>query len=61
MSIRQTTDPQDADWLLLRSEFIPEIDAAEQGAFVPMVRTSQAALEMHPEAEVEPELDLRQS
>jgi len=39
----------------------PPLPAAEQGAFVPMVRTSQAALEMHPEAEVEPELDLRQS
>jgi MFS family permease len=29
-----------------------------QGAFVPMVRTSQAALELDPRAEVEPELDL---
>jgi len=30
----------------------PPLPVAEQGAFVPMVRTSQAALEMHPEAEV---------
>ena len=39
----------------------PAVPAAEQGEFVPMVRTSQAALEMHPDAEVEPELDLQQS
>lgn len=37
----------------------PPLPAAEQGEFVPMVRTSQAALEMHPKTEVEPELDLR--
>ncbi len=30
-----------------------------QGAFVPMVRTSQVALEMDPRAEVEPELKLK--
>jgi MFS family permease len=30
----------------------------EQGAFVPLVRTSPVALEMHPEAEMAPELDL---
>jgi MFS family permease len=39
----------------------PPVPAEEQGEFVPMVRTSQAALEMHPGAKVEPELDLRQS
>ena len=33
----------------------------DKGEFVPMVRTSQAALEMHPGTELEPELDLRQS
>ena len=38
----------------------PPLPAAEQGEFVPMVRTSQAALEMHPGTEAEPELDLRQ-
>jgi MFS family permease len=38
----------------------PPLPAAEQGEFVPMVRTSQAALEMHPGTEVEPEPDLRQ-
>ncbi len=38
----------------------PPLPAEEQGEFVPMVRTSQAALEMHPGTEVEPELDLRQ-
>ena len=37
------------------------LPAAEQGEFVPMVRTSQAALEMQPEAEVEPALGLRQT
>jgi MFS family permease len=37
----------------------PPVPAEEQGEFVPMVRTSQVALEMHPEAEVEPELDLQ--
>jgi MFS family permease len=31
---------------------------ADQGAFVPLVRTTPVALEMHPEAELEPELDL---
>jgi len=36
------------------------VPSADQGEFVPMVRTSQAALEMHPDTEVEPELDLRQ-
>jgi MFS family permease len=35
------------------------VPAAEQGAFVPMVRTSQAVLEMYPEADLEPELDLQ--
>ena len=39
----------------------PPVPAEEQGEFVPMVRTSQAALEMHPGAGVEPELDLQQS
>ncbi len=34
------------------------VPAEEQGEFVPMVRTSQAALEMHPDADVEPELEL---
>ena len=38
----------------------PPLPDAEKGEFVPMVRTSQAALEMHPGTEVEPELDLRQ-
>ena len=38
----------------------PPLPADEKGEFVPMVRTSQAALEMHPGTEVEPELDLRQ-
>lgn len=36
------------------SESVPP---EEQSEFVPMVRTSQAALEMDPRAEVEPELD----
>jgi len=36
----------------------PPVPTEEQGEFVPMVRTSQAALEMHPDAELEPELDL---
>jgi hypothetical protein len=31
---------------------------AEQTEFVPMVRTSPVALEMHPDADVAPELDL---
>jgi len=39
----------------------PPVPTADKGEFVPMVRTSQAALEMLPEAEVKPELDLRQS
>ena len=39
----------------------PPVPTEEQGDFVPMVRTSQAALEMHPDAAVEPELDLQQS
>lgn len=35
------------------------IPAEAQGEFVPMVRTSQAALEMYPEADLEPELNLK--
>lgn len=35
------------------------LPAEGQGELVPTVRTSQAALEMHPEADVEPELDLK--
>jgi MFS family permease len=38
----------------------PPVPAEEQGEFVPMVRTSQAALEMYPGTEAEPELDLHQ-
>ena len=38
----------------------PPLPDAEKGEFVPMVRTSQAALEMHPGTDVEPELDLRE-
>ena len=37
------------------------VPTEEQSEFVPMVRTSQAALEMHPGTELEPELDLRSS
>jgi MFS family permease len=37
----------------------PPVPIEAQGEFVAMVRTSQAALEMHPGAEAEPELDLR--
>jgi MFS family permease len=37
----------------------PPVPTAEKGEFVPMVRTSQAALEMHPDTEMDPELDLR--
>ncbi len=32
----------------------------EQAEFVPMARTSPVVMEMHPQAELEPELDLRQ-
>ena len=32
--IRRTTDTDDADWLTLRSEFIPEVDPAEQREFL---------------------------
>jgi MFS family permease len=35
------------------------VPAGARGAFVPMVRTSQVALEMDPRAEVEPELKLK--
>jgi hypothetical protein len=35
------------------------VPAEAQGAFVPMVRTSQVALEMDPRAEVEPEPKLK--
>jgi len=39
----------------------PPVPAEEQGEFVPLVRTTQAAMEMHPEAaSPEPELDLQQ-
>jgi hypothetical protein len=34
------------------------VPTEEQGALVPLVRTSQAALELHPECHPEPELDL---
>jgi hypothetical protein len=30
----------------------------EQAEFVPLARTSPVAMEMHPQAEIEPELDL---
>ena len=33
----------------------------EQTEFVPMVRTSPVAMEMHPDVDMEPELDLRES
>ena len=39
----------------------PPVPTEDKGEFVPMVRTSQAALEMHPSAEQGPELDMRQS
>lgn len=39
----------------------PPVPAREKGEFVPMVRTSQTALEMHPSAEVNPNSDIRQS
>lgn len=42
-------------YLMLRR---PMAEAQHKGEFVPMVRTSQAALEMLPEAELAPELDL---
>jgi aminoglycoside 6'-N-acetyltransferase I len=43
VSIRQTTDPEDADWLVLRSEFIPEAGPEEQKAFLrDFVRDSAA-------------------
>lgn len=34
MDIRETADTGDPDWLALRSAFIPEIDPAEQPAFL---------------------------
>ena len=34
MDIVSTADPDDAAWLTLRSEFIPEIDPAEQRSFL---------------------------
>lgn len=43
MSIRQTTDPEDADWLTLRSEFIPEVDVEEQKAFLRRFARDSAA------------------
>jgi MFS family permease len=39
----------------------PPVPEEEKGEFVPMVRTSQAALEMYPGTETEPEADLQQS
>jgi MFS family permease len=38
----------------------PPLPTGEKGEFVPMVRTSQAALEMYPGTETEPEADLQQ-
>lgn len=46
---------------LYRTQQSAPIPAEEQGEFVPMVRTSQAVLEMYPEADLEPELDLKPS
>ncbi|ABA58031.1 Major facilitator superfamily MFS_1 [Nitrosococcus oceani ATCC 19707] len=43
---------------LYRTQRSAPIPAEEQGEFVPMIRTSQAVLEMYPEADLEPELDL---
>lgn len=43
---------------LYRTQRSAPVPAEEQGEFVPMVRTSQAALEMYPGADLEPELDL---
>jgi len=34
LDIVSTADPDDAAWLTLRSEFIPEVDPAEQRAFL---------------------------
>ena len=34
MTIRKTTDPEDADWLVLRTEFIPEVNLEEQQVFL---------------------------
>jgi len=34
MHVRSTQDTEDADWLQLRGEFIPELDAAGQVAFL---------------------------
>lgn len=34
MSIRETQDANDGDWLSLRAEFIPELGLAEQAAFL---------------------------
>lgn len=44
---------------LYRMRVRAPVPAEAQGAFVPMVRTSQVALEMDPRAEVEPELKLK--
>jgi MFS family permease len=43
---------------IYRTQHGAPIPAEEQGEFVPMVRTSPAALEMYPEADLEPELTL---
>jgi aminoglycoside 6'-N-acetyltransferase I len=34
LQIVSTSDPNDADWLTLRSEFIPEVELEEQRAFL---------------------------
>ncbi|ADE14233.1 major facilitator superfamily MFS_1 [Nitrosococcus halophilus Nc 4] len=46
---------------LYRTRRSAPVPVEEQGEFVPMVRTSQAALEMYPGADLEPELDLKPS
>jgi MFS family permease len=43
---------------IYRAQCSAPIPAEEQGEFIPMVRTSQAALEMYPEADLELELAL---
>lgn len=43
---------------MYRTQRSTPIPAEEQGEFIPMVHTTQAALEMHPEADLEPGLDL---
>ncbi len=34
MNIRQTRDPHDRDWIALRRQFIPELDATEHARFL---------------------------